>query len=448
MQLIVLAKQPVPGRVKTRLCPPFSHDEAASLAAAALADTLDAALRCSADEVIVVLDGEPGDWLPAGVRVVAQHGDGLDDRLANAWDDCGGPALQIGMDTPQLTPALLDEALSAMADGSTVLGLADDGGWWAIGLHRPDRAVFEGVPMSAWDTGARQHQRLLDTGHRVRMLPTLRDVDTAADVSDVAAQIPDSRFAHTAAQLGGGSAAPSSGSAANERRTLVFGLVEDPSAVSVVAAIAARVQLTERFEQGFVPADTWARVPHWEHRLLVHNLVVHLRPGATARLEGLADPEHAFACGLEPIGESDPHLYRRTERTTIHDLVAEARSGLRRVEPDELAANLERDPTEWLVLDTRTPTDRERFGVIPGSLHMPRTTLEWMADPASGYSHEQIVGFGQHLVCVCNEGYSSSLSAASLQRLGFVNATDLVGGVLGWRAVGLPVEQPDHTRFN
>ena len=116
MHVIVVAKSPVPGRVKTRLVPPYTHVEAAALAEAALADTLAAALACGADEVVVALDGEPGPWLPPGCRVVAQRGAGLDERLAAAWTDAGGPGVQVGMDTPQVTSADLDAALTALVD--------------------------------------------------------------------------------------------------------------------------------------------------------------------------------------------------------------------------------------------------------------------------------------------------------------------------------------------
>jgi uncharacterized protein len=194
MQLIVLAKEPIAGRVKTRLCPPYTPEQAAALAGAAIADTLDAALASGASEVIVVLDGEPGDWLPRGVRVVRQHGGGLDERLANAWDDCGGPGLQIGMDTPQVTAEILNAALAKVDAGSSVLGLATDGGWWAIGFQRPDRELFLGVPMSSDLTGRLQHQRMIDLGHTVALLEPMCDVDTADDARAVAAQIPDTRF--------------------------------------------------------------------------------------------------------------------------------------------------------------------------------------------------------------------------------------------------------------
>ena len=197
MPIIVMAKAPVPGRVKTRLCPPCTPDEAAALAEAALVDTLAAALASSTDRVVLALDGRPGAWLPVGVDVVGQRGGGFGQRLAAAWSDIGGPALQIGMDTPQVTPALLDLATAVLEEPDTdaVLGPAEDGGWWSIGLRRADPAVFVGVPMSRPDTGARQMARLRDLGLRTATLPSLRDVDTIADAHEVAELAPDTRFA-------------------------------------------------------------------------------------------------------------------------------------------------------------------------------------------------------------------------------------------------------------
>lgn len=203
---MVVAKAPVPGRVKTRLVPPYSPEEAAALAEAALADTLDAALAAGADEVVVALDGEPGTWLPPGCRLVRQRGDGLAARLAAAWEDAGGGGVQIGMDTPQVTAADLDAALGALDDHHAALGPAEDGGWWALALRRPAAGAFDGVPMSAPDTGARQLDRLHALGLDVARLRTHRDVDLAVDVAAVAAAAPDGRFARTAATLGVGRA--------------------------------------------------------------------------------------------------------------------------------------------------------------------------------------------------------------------------------------------------
>ncbi|MFF8378425.1 DUF2064 domain-containing protein [Streptomyces sp. NPDC015661] len=192
--LLVIAKQPVPGRVKTRLTPPFAPEEAAALAEAALADTLAAAARVPADRHVLVLDGRPGAWLPAGFDVVPQASGGLDARLAAAFAACDGPALLIGMDTPQVTPALLAPALCRDTYDAW-FGPAADGGFWALGLASPDPGLLLGVPMSRPDTGAVQYERLRAAGLRIGTLPVLRDVDTAEDARLVAAETPGSRFA-------------------------------------------------------------------------------------------------------------------------------------------------------------------------------------------------------------------------------------------------------------
>lgn len=196
MNLLVVAKAPVAGRSKTRLCPPCTPARAAELAEAALADTLEAVAATGARPVLI-LDGEPGPWLPPGFRLVAQRGGGFDERLANAWDDTGGPGLQIGMDTPQVTTALLERSLAALDTPGTgaVLGRAVDGGWWALGLRSPDRRALLGVPMSTANTGAVQHRRLVALGLSVTALPELRDVDRFDDALAVAAAAPSSRFA-------------------------------------------------------------------------------------------------------------------------------------------------------------------------------------------------------------------------------------------------------------
>ncbi|MFJ5552194.1 DUF2064 domain-containing protein [Streptomyces sp. NPDC093225] len=200
--LLVIAKEPVPGRVKTRLTPPFTPEEAAALAAAALADTLAAVAAAPADRRVLVLDGEPGPWLPPGFEVVPQCGGGLDVRLAAAFADCTGPALLIGMDTPQVTPELLAPALDFGGCGAW-FGPAADGGFWALGLAVPDPALLLGVPMSVPETGAVQYGRLRAAGLRTRLLPRLRDVDTAADAAEVASRAPRSRFAGLHRRLAG-----------------------------------------------------------------------------------------------------------------------------------------------------------------------------------------------------------------------------------------------------
>ncbi len=183
--VLVLAKSPVAGRVKTRLCPPLTPQEAAAVAEAALADTLDAVVACAAGRRILALDGAPGPWLPPGFEVVPQVEGPFDRRLAAAWAAAGGPGVQIGMDTPQVTAGLLDDALETLDTTSAALGLAEDGGWWAIGLRRADARVFLDVPMSTRRTGAAQLTRLHRLGLDVTTLPTLVDLDTIADLPAV-----------------------------------------------------------------------------------------------------------------------------------------------------------------------------------------------------------------------------------------------------------------------
>jgi len=197
-----MAKAPVAGRVKTRLCPPCTPVEAAALAEAALADTLDAVAACGAERRVIALDGAPGDWLPEGFEVIPQSSGGFDRRLADAWDAAGGPGVQIGMDTPQVTPELLDDALAALDRTHAALGHAQDGGWWAIGLRRPTPAVFTGIPMSTNRTGADQEARLRGLGLDVTLLPTLVDLDTMADLAAVTASGSAIRTASLARRMG------------------------------------------------------------------------------------------------------------------------------------------------------------------------------------------------------------------------------------------------------
>lgn len=199
MTVMVLAKAPVAGRAKTRLCPPCDPEQAARLAEAALVDTLRAVAATLCRRRVLVLDGAPGRWLPAGFEVVPQRGDGLDERLANAFADVGGGGLLIGMDTPQLTPARVTASLGALAacGVDAVLGPAVDGGWWGIGLRAPDPAVFLGVPMSTPYTGAAQRTRMRRLGLRTRALSPLRDVDDFDDAITVAREASRGLFAAT-----------------------------------------------------------------------------------------------------------------------------------------------------------------------------------------------------------------------------------------------------------
>lgn len=201
--LLVMAKAPVAGLAKTRLCPPATPTQAAGIAAAALLDTLDATTPWP---TVVALTGQVDDAeratevraALARCRVVPQRGPTFAARLVAAHADAGGAGtvLQIGMDTPQLDTTLLADAEHALARVDAVLGPARDGGWWALGLHDPRHAdVLCRVPMSTPDTGALTLRALRDAGLRVAPLPELSDVDTMADADRVAEEVPGSRFA-------------------------------------------------------------------------------------------------------------------------------------------------------------------------------------------------------------------------------------------------------------
>lgn len=204
--LIVIAKAPVPGRVKTRLTPPFTPEQGAELARAALADTLDSVVSTGFDRLVLALEGDPGlVSTPPEFTVVPQVPGGLDRRLAAAFQQAAvldpGPVLLVGMDTPQVTGPLLEACMPTSWEDATI-GLAEDGGFWSLGFSRPRELALEqlmfDVPMSTDTTGAVQLGRLTAAGLRVRRLPVLRDVDTIADLPAVAAAAPASRFAQAA----------------------------------------------------------------------------------------------------------------------------------------------------------------------------------------------------------------------------------------------------------
>ncbi len=186
--LLVLAKAPVPGRVKTRLCPPCSPEQAATLAEAAIVDTLAAAIATRCVRPVLVLDGVPGEWAPNGLEIVPQVDGDLGARLAGAFAATDGPAVLVGMDTPQVTPDMLRAAVDALLRPGTdaVLGHTVDGGWWIIGFRSPQPSAFVGVPMSTAKTGALQARKLGDLGLSVTTLAVQTDVDTFADARTVA----------------------------------------------------------------------------------------------------------------------------------------------------------------------------------------------------------------------------------------------------------------------
>jgi glycosyltransferase A (GT-A) superfamily protein (DUF2064 family) len=196
--LILIAKETIPGKVKTRLHPPLSYEQAAVLAAASITDTLAAVQGLPTSRRILAFDG---NLLPIGsedFEVIPQIAGDLDARLGAIFDECEGPTVLIGMDTPQLTAADLAPVFTEWPDGIDAwFGPASDGGFWSLALAEPNGDLIRGVPMSRDDTGAIQFQRLADAGLRVGTLPTLTDVDTIDNAREVAELAPNGLFAAT-----------------------------------------------------------------------------------------------------------------------------------------------------------------------------------------------------------------------------------------------------------
>lgn len=221
---LVVAKAPVPGSVKTRLMPAISADEAADVAAAALLDTLDAVVSAASSRpAVVALTGNLRDAVRrealraslARFVVVPQHGSTFADRLVAAHADAAavsnggskqsGGVVQVGMDTPQVRARQLADATRALGDPAVdaVLGPALDGGWWLLGVSDPRWAEpLAEVAMSRDDTAAKTRSAIEGRGARLRMVPPLRDVDSWADATAVAATCPGGRFARSVRALG------------------------------------------------------------------------------------------------------------------------------------------------------------------------------------------------------------------------------------------------------
>ena len=216
--LLMVAKAPVPGLAKTRLTPPATPYQAAEIASAALLDSLDAVLATPGAVPVVAMTGNladavRGDELRSRLGtafVVEQRGTTFADRLANAHADaarhCPGlPIVQIGMDTPQVTPERLAATAAALADADAVLGPAADGGWWVLGLTDPAAAqALRAVPMSTPDTFRDTWDALVNASLHVGKADELSDVDTIADALRVAEEIPYSRFAAAVGAVGDG----------------------------------------------------------------------------------------------------------------------------------------------------------------------------------------------------------------------------------------------------
>ena len=200
--IMMICKQPIAGRVKTRLHPDVSYQAAAELAAASIQDTISVMHQVHASRRVLLFDGTT---LPAGTddfELMPQVSGDLDERLAAAFDASTGPTVLIGMDTPQLTAADLAPAFEAWHQHIDAwFGAASDGGFWALGMREPRGDLIRGVAMSLDDTGSVQFQRLRDAGLTVGLLPRLTDVDTYTDAVTVAAHAPSTRFARTLARV-------------------------------------------------------------------------------------------------------------------------------------------------------------------------------------------------------------------------------------------------------
>jgi len=190
--LIIFAKAPVPGQVKTRLCPPLTPDEAASLHGSFVLDALersrgianlDRFLACtpSADHVFFRIMEER-----QGVRLMSQVGDDLGARMTHAMTAAFSQGyrsvLMVGTDLPTLPPGAYSQAVALLARHDLVLGPALDGGYYLVGLTRPLPDLFVGIPWSTDQVLALTRQKADSLGLKTGLLPAHRDVDTIEDL--------------------------------------------------------------------------------------------------------------------------------------------------------------------------------------------------------------------------------------------------------------------------
>jgi rhodanese-related sulfurtransferase len=129
--------------------------------------------------------------------------------------------------------------------------------------------------------------------------------------------------------------------------------------------------------------------------------------------------------------------------STVDQLLADARSRLRRLTPQQAHTQMARG---LRLIDIRSDSQRASDGVIPGSLHVPRNVLEWRLDPLSPHRHPALAHREARIALICHEGYQSSLAAATVACFGLAEVTDVIGGFRAWRAAGLPIKPPPTTR--
>lgn len=202
VQLGIFVKAPVPGQVKTRLCPPLTVQDAASLYAAMLADTLRLAAASPAERILLFHDGgRPHEYLPPTIAAALRGraveleqcpgdlGQRLDAAIRDAQSRGDLPLLLLGSDSPDLPAGMLEGTLRAGAEYDVTLGPAADGGLWCIGLRRPAAGLFQGVPWSQATTGAALQQRAERLGLSRWTAPPWHDVDTWEDLQALAARL-------------------------------------------------------------------------------------------------------------------------------------------------------------------------------------------------------------------------------------------------------------------
>lgn len=191
----VFARWPEPGKVKTRLSPALAPAIACALHRAMLRDTLEAARASEADARVLFWADPPPDGAgaaAAGFRAAVQRGSDLGARLAGAFSEMlaapGDRAVVIGSDAPEIAPASLALAFEALAAADLVVGPTPDGGYHLIGLARPAPALFEDIPWSTGSVRSRTLERARLLGLQSRVLATIADVDTPADLAALVAR--------------------------------------------------------------------------------------------------------------------------------------------------------------------------------------------------------------------------------------------------------------------
>ena len=122
--------------------------------------------------------------------------------------------------------------------------------------------------------------------------------------------------------------------------------------------------------------------------------------------------------------------------TSVEQLLSDARAQLRRLTPEDAHAAMGDGAT---LVDIRSDSQREADGVIPGAVFVPRNVLEWRLDPACPHREAALGRTDARIVLLCDEGYQSSLAAATVRGFGVAAATDVIGGFRAWRRAGLPV---------